>query len=212
MLKKNLFSKFGKNLPTKFKIIMKKYILIIVTLLGTMCYAQDFGKGSIAKKKKLFGLVKIGYAKPLELDLQRRGETVDISNSKAEIFSLNVVGGYYIMPKLSIGLGAGLDGLHMPSSNTFPLYGDIRYYMEEQGNSFYGVLNYGKTLRLSENFRNGNMFRIGFGYKFYTGKVCWIAAINYGKYTLSLDKNPPRKSVAKYTYGQVLGLSLGILF
>lgn len=193
---------------------MKKLILMMIPLciFFAQVSAQDRLKKDIYKNEGLFGIVKLGFGQPLLVDYQQGHETTEVGSSNSSVYSLNVIGGYYIVPELSVGLGFGLDGLHNPSANTFPLYADLRYYSKDEGNSWYGLFDYGRTLKLSDGFKKGEMIRIGVGYKFFTGKVCWVTDVTYGQYDVSIDGVAIRKTQNSYSYKKVIGFSIGLQF
>lgn len=186
-------------------------IFFFSVLLGGL-NAQDLNRKDVFKNEGLFAIVKTGFGVPLNVEWQDGIETTKIGNSKSSLYFLDVIGGYYLIPELSLGIGVGLEGFHNPSSNTFPLYGDIRYYSEVEGNSWYASLSYGRNLELNNTFRKGELIRLGLGYKFFTGKVCWLADMHYGQYDVSLDGERIRKTQHSYSYRQTLGFSIGLMF
>lgn len=194
---------------------MRRSILVLIVILSfcaNAIYAQNLKSKDPFKNEEIFGIVKFGFGLPLSIEHQHGSVTDEIVSSKASVFSLNVIGGYYLVPELSIGIGLGLDGLHYPSSNTLPIYADFRYYVKDEGNSWYGVLDYGRNLKLSDAFRKGELIRIGVGYKFFTKGVCWVADMHYGQYDVSINGEPIRKTQYSYSYKRVLGFSVGIMF
>ncbi len=192
---------------------MKKYLILVAfSFLLAATYAQDLKQRDSFKNEGLFGIVKAGFGVPLSVERQNGDSSTEDSGSKSSVFSLNAIGGYYIIPELSVGLGFGLDGLHNPSANTFPIYGDVRYYVKQEGNTWYGLLNYGRNLKLSDGFKKGELIRLGIGYKFFTGKTCWVADMHYGQYDVSLDGVAIRKTQHSYSYKRVIGFSVGIMF
>ncbi len=193
---------------------MKKLILMMIFLSVCLAqvFAQDTQKRDVYKNEGVFGIVKLGFGQPLSVDYEYKNKITEVGSSKSSVYSLNVIGGYYIVPEFSVGLGFGLDGLHNPSANTFPIYADLRYYSKDEGNSWYGLFDYGRTLKLSDSFKKGEMIRVGVGYKFFTGKVCWVTDLTYGHYDVSIDGVAIRKTQNLYTYKRVIGLSIGLQF
>lgn len=192
---------------------MKNYILTLLSILCvTAIYAQNLKSKDPYKNENFFGIVKFGIGLPLSVEHQQGHISKELGSSKTSVYSLNAIGGWVIVPEFSVGLGLGLDGFHSPSSNTFPLYLDLRYYTKDEGNTWYGLLDYGRGLKLNDTFRKGELIRIGVGYKFFTGNVCWLADMHYGQYDVSLDGEPIRKTQYLYSYKKALGFSIGILF
>ncbi len=193
---------------------MKKVSLITIVLCFCLAqgYAQNVNKKDVYKNEGLFGILKVGLGQPLSVDYEHGRVTDEVGSSKTAIYSLNAIGGYYIVPEFSIGLGLGLDGLHNPTANTFPIYADLRYYVKDEGNSWYGLFDYGRTLKLSDGFKKSEVIRLGIGYKFFTGKMCWVADITYGQHNISIDGVAIRKTQNSYSYKRVIGFSVGLQF
>lgn len=186
--------------------------ILLFSLISIELFSQDLKGEDTYKNENFFGIVKASLALPISVEYENDHATEKIGSLKSSILSLNAIGGYYLIPELSLGLGFGLDGFHNPTANTFPIYGDLRYYVKDEGDTWYGLLNYGKNLKLNDSFKKGELIRIGVGYKFFIGKVCWVADMHYGQYDISLDNKSIRESQKTYSFRQTLGFSIGIMF
>lgn len=79
--------------------------------------------------------------------------------------SLRALVGYYINPKMAIGLGFGLDGLAQPTWNTAPLFLNGKYWLWQRENGLYADVNLGALLPMSILFDPGVHADAGIGYK-----------------------------------------------
>jgi len=79
---------------------------------------------------------------------------------------LRTIFGYFITPKISAGVGFGLDGYHDPFDyNTAPLFLDVRGYLKDEPKTPFVFLNLGKSLAISEIHETGFFASIGVGYQ-----------------------------------------------
>jgi hypothetical protein len=159
---------------------MKLTILSILFLVPIFLLAQN------AKTSAFFNNTEMGYfiGSDYRTLLTPQGET---SNSAVtHTISLRTINGWYLSPKISLGIGVGFDGLIIrpseyivPGGNTFdlairpgtyyrtlPLYGDLRYYFKDKARSYFIYGNLGGAIAINHNFEKGKMWGLGFGYKF----------------------------------------------
>lgn len=120
--------------------------------------------------KCFFNLTKISYTKVNNLEQDTGGLTTDLETSGTYSFALQTINGYFLSPYISLGLGAGLEGFISPTLNTFPVFADLRVYLENDYSSPFIFVDYGTLLKLGDEFKKGNMFAVGAGYKFFVGK------------------------------------------
>lgn len=113
-----------------------------------------------------------------------------LSVDKAIAYSLQTINGFFISPNLSLGVGIGLDGYQNPDINTAPLYVDLRTYLLKGKNSPFLVIDYGWLLKFGNEFKKGNMVKIGVGWKFpISKKICMIADVSFMAKGISLTND-----------------------
>ncbi|HTM98737.1 MAG TPA: hypothetical protein VL088_08355 [Pedobacter sp.] len=82
--------------------------------------------------------------------------------------SLRTINGIFINPKLSLGIGIGLDGIdtkYYNFHNTFNISADARYYLKTAHDGFFFYGNIGPSLKIDDNFEEGLMANAGLGHK-----------------------------------------------
>lgn len=161
----------------KYRFIKSLIPGLLFTALGLSAKAQD-----VDKNQGLFGIIQLGYVKNHRLVYNYSGQSTTYATEGSHVRSINVLMGYYIMPKkLSVGAGFGIDGFHSPSYGTLPLYLDVRYYFSEKRNTFYARTDYGGYISTGPPFdQKGRYFRLGGGYKtFLTQKLCVNFDVSY---------------------------------
>lgn len=165
--------------------MMKKTLLVLSVLLMTVAvYAQDNGVKDPNKNTGMFGIVQGSFIKNYSVIHSVSGQhsyDTPLDARQSVAYSLNVIMGYYVIPKkLSLGLGFGLDGYHIPDMNTAPLYGDLRFYLNPKRNTSFLYLDYGGLVKFNETFHKGQMLRLGSGYKFFVSKrLCMTADLSF---------------------------------
>lgn len=90
--------------------------------------------------------------------------TYDIDESQSSTGSLRVKVMYDINPKISAGIGCGLDGYHYPDYNTFPVFASASYFPFKK-RKFHVMSDLGYSPKISENFEKGMLFDLGVGYR-----------------------------------------------
>ncbi|NJN28785.1 MAG: hypothetical protein HC819_23805 [Cyclobacteriaceae bacterium] len=160
---------------------------MLLVALGLSANAQDADKN-----QGLYGIIQLGYVKNSTLVYRYQSQSTTYDAEDAHVRSINVLMGYYIMPKkLSLGAGFGIDGFRRPDFGTLPLYLDLRYYFTEKRNTFYARTNYGGYISTGPPFTTkGRYFRLGGGYKaFLTRKLCLNFDISYAPARLTEPNN-----------------------
>lgn len=97
---------------------MKKVVFLIIVLSSILpISAQTNGK--------LWCTIEVGTG----YSFSDKDDNYGISYAHSNSMSVGqAVLGYYILPKLSIGAGIGINGYSNPGLNTIPLFIDIRYH------------------------------------------------------------------------------------
>lgn len=165
--------------------------------------------------KGFFNLTKISYTKitNLEEDLSVAGVgdiTNDLETDGTNAFALQTINGYFLSPYISLGVGVGLEGFISPTINTFPAYADVRVYLENDYSSPFIFADYGTLLKIGDEFRRGNMFAVGAGYKFFVGKekrTSLITDLSFSGRNISMTDASFKDSDRTFT---TRGISLGI--
>ncbi|RZK12381.1 MAG: hypothetical protein EOO46_03390 [Flavobacterium sp.] len=198
---------------------MKKLILSLL-LFPFLVNAQDnetfkeVARDSM-HNKGFFNLTKISYTKitNMQQDLTLPGlgnSTNDLETNGTNAFALQTINGYFLSPYVSLGVGVGLEGYISPTINTFPAYADVRLYLENDFSSPFIFANYGTLLKIGDEFRKGNMFAVGAGYKFFVGKekrTALVTDLSYSGRNISMTDKSFKDSDETVTTG---GISLGI--
>jgi len=159
------------------------YTLLALCFLFTT-YAQEEKQKDIYKNKGYFNITKITYYKVNKASLELPNNFVgqDVKGSSANGKSLQTINGYFITPKLSAGIGIGLESFENPRENTFPVFLDLRYYFDNNYSSLYIFGNIGGTLKLGDDFRKGGLLNGGIGYKFFVNSnktTAFVADLGY---------------------------------
>lgn len=151
--------------------------LLILMISSTFISAQEITK----QEKGYFNLTELGYF----FSNNRVSQTAvgggnTVVNNGAYAVSLRNINGLFIDNNLSLGVGVGLDGYTFNNDrfhfdNTFLLFGDVRYYLKDEMNTFFGYVDFGKSVSIDDNIESGFFYNLGLGYKF---KVAGRAAMN----------------------------------
>lgn len=158
------------------------------------------------KNQGLYGIIQLGYVKNSTLNYHYQSQSTIYPAEDSHVRSINVLMGYYIMPKkLSLGAGFGIDGFIRPSFGTLPLYMDLRYYFTKKRNTFYARTNYGGYISTMPPFSTkGRYFRLGGGYKaFLTQKLCVNFDISYA---------PAKLTESSIEYWNINGVAFSLGF
>jgi hypothetical protein len=151
---------------------MKKYIMIICIVNIFFLYAQEKEK-DVFKNKGFFNITKFTHSRiqnaTLDYKFPDNSEALgrDVNHEGGNANGLHTITGVFLGPKFSLGAGLGIERFNTPNANTMPLYLDVRYYFNNDYNSFYLFSNLGTMVKLGDDFRKGGLFQAGIGYKFF---------------------------------------------
>lgn len=184
--------------------------LILTALLTQALYSQDYDRN---KNERFFNITKFSYINVNDVVFDGFGtgdDNFSTDNSRAN--SLQTIGGYFLNPNFSVGLGIGLDGYHYPNYNTLPLFIDLRGYFVDGKNSAFAFLDVGTVFKVSDSYRKGRMLEVGVGYKFFAASnIAMIASINGTFKGLSLtDENYTTSDRTVALRG--IGFTIGFIF
>lgn len=171
--------------------------------------AQEIPKDAM-HNQGFFNLTKISYTKITGLEQDINGLNDDLGTGGTSAFALQTINGYFLSPYISLGLGVSLEGFISPTINTFPAYADVRVYLENDFSSPFIFANYGALLKVGDEFRRGNMFAIGAGYKFFVGKekkTALVTDLSFSGRNISMTGESFKDSDKTLT---TRGISLGI--
>jgi hypothetical protein len=148
------------------------HIIFIIILCSVGKLAHGAVNQDTTKNTGWYGLLQLGYIHHSSVNYYDIGELYEYESSGSHERSLNILVGYFVMPKrLALGVGFGLDGFHKPYYNTAPLYADARYFFSEKRNSFYARASYGGRVRLITPLDpTGAYVRLGGGYKVFISR------------------------------------------
>ncbi|MDR0560271.1 MAG: hypothetical protein LBG92_08865 [Prevotellaceae bacterium] len=149
----------------------KIYFVILILFLFQNLKAQDM---TVLDKsmngKKLWGGFDIGF---VGIPLSSGGGFSDISSNVFYTWRLRAKAGYYIMPRISLGLGIGLTG----EINTFPVFVNFHYLLSK---NWYAYTDIGGIVANNAFSQTGFMSETGFGYRLHVWRRFAInAALGY---------------------------------
>mgnify|MGYP000512325348 FL=1 len=149
--------------------------LIVGLLLSCLGLAQDV-EVLPRKNQGLFNITEVGYL-PGVGNISRDGA---FEVNEGHGYRISTVFGYFFTPRISAGIGVGLDGYQEPSHSVFPVFADFRGYLNDARNTAYVFADLGHAFNLGEGFEQGMFFNFGAGYKFFvTEAICLNASIGY---------------------------------
>lgn len=189
---------------------MKNILLIISLLTISLSYAQNDNKGTYFKLFKITHINVTKFAsKSTLIDVESRNyKTNEIRN-----YNLELLNGYYLTNKSSIGVGIGFSKIKdEPNINTMPIYLDYRVYLHDTSHSPFVYVDYGKLIKIWDTFNKGWLFNIGIGYKYKsTKKHQFVTSLSYNHKGISLSDNSYKNSNYNYKIGG-FGLNIGLIF
>ena len=144
---------------------MKIQFTIILLCCFELAFSQDVS--SSTNNRGIFNITELGYSRGFGRINYSDG--IKVKNG-GYVGRFRTIFGYFIDPKFSIGIGAGLDGYHNPTYNTFPVLVDARYYFKTGDLSPFINVDIGYSLKLGDPFEEGIYSGVGIGYKFLQGK------------------------------------------
>lgn len=154
-----MMTSIRNSLPGRIKILkVAALILLLVNFLGAKGQDPD-----IAKTGNFFVIVQAGYN--IGVSNIKINNNASLKNN-VRMYRIRAIAGYFVTPRLSLGLGAGLDGFHEPSYNTMPATADVRYFFGTSPNHPFVNLNTGYSIKVGENFKSGLYEGLSIGYIF----------------------------------------------
>jgi hypothetical protein len=207
---KKFINSFSLKHHPKIFAMRTAIFLIFTALLTQPLYSQDFDKH---KNERFFNITKFSYINVQEVVFDGFGTgDNNLSTEDSRAYSLQTIGGYFLNPNFSVGIGIGLDGYHEPDYNTLPLFIDLRGYFVNNKNSAFAFLDVGTVIKASDSFREGRMLEIGIGYKFFAASnIAMIGSINGSFKGLSLTDESYTSSDRTVAL-RGIGFSIGFIF
>lgn len=131
---------------------IKRSIIFLLSLLPAISFAQESNR---------FSKLKIGILTGIENR---------VGSSRESGTALTQVIGWYILPGLAVGPGAGVVNYSSPSVTTIPLYGSLNYTPQANalGLTLYGNLGYG--FATNRDTSGGLVAEAGLGWRFPLGR------------------------------------------
>lgn len=193
----------------------KCYFLLLFIVLSVFSNAQDDdnemkGFNHVIK----FSAQKVTNSFLESFDTQNGSVTTTLPTNDGVAFELGYTLGYFITPKLTLGLGLSFEGHQNPNANSAPVVINSTYYFKEYSNSGFMYLEAGKALALGGEFRKGRIFNAGIGYRLPINQnetTFLISDIGVAFHDFSLDGQQPNKSDSLLTT-QGIRLSIGLMF
>lgn len=183
------------------------FILILMLSYGTL-HAQEITK----QEKGYFNLTELGYFfSSNQTNMPMIGGSAR-QKYGAYALSLRNINGLFITNNLSLGVGVGLDGYTFKMSesiydNTFLLFGDVRYYLKNERNTFFGYGDLGSSVAIDDNIANGLFFDLGLGYKFkISNRTGMSVSMGYNRQNINHDHSSIKENYSSFT------VKLGLLF
>lgn len=111
--------------------------------------------------------------------------------------------GYEFKKRVAVSLNGGFDYHWNYAVSAFPAYGSLKYNItEDEGDTFFTEVSYGKMWRPSSNYPDGNYYQVGLGVQV-SGEERWNTIIR-------LDFH--RKGIIGFENDRLDSVSLGIGF
>jgi hypothetical protein len=161
-------------------------ILALSILTLSSAQAQTRQNRDPNKNEDLYFIpeIRIGYG--LSGHQQSNGESCRNANqghlrriSTPMSYSAFLNFGYHFTPLYSAGIGVGLMQYSGPKSTSLPTYLDFRGYLSDAKNTPFAFAKIGVCLQWWKTFTPGSWTTLGVGYKFFSGKQCFTAALGY---------------------------------
>jgi len=155
--------------------MLKNTVVILLFFFATVdVYSQDSTK-AVGTDKDFFVMIQAGY--DMGIGSIRVSDKPEASiKNEGHLYRLRFVAGYFVRPKFSMGIAAGLEGYHEPTYNMFPVLLDLRYYKNPAGNSPFVSAGLGYAVPLSKNFEQGLHNSLHVGYQVGKGRKTPIMA------------------------------------
>ena len=194
---------------------MRKLIIFAVLLfLGESVYAQEVNIVT-RKNEGVFNTTEMGYL-PGMGNISYDGE---LRANQSEAYRIRTMFGYFITPRFSVALGAGIDAYRNPSYNTFPVFADVRAYLHDARNSPYAFFDMGKSLAIGPDIEKGMFVNAGVGFKYFVSEqVCLNTSIGYNYQRMDAERlyvsdllNVGFKEIIPSNF-KALSVNVGIVF
>ncbi|HYF67306.1 MAG TPA: hypothetical protein VD884_04180 [Ohtaekwangia sp.] len=155
--------------------MLKNTVVILFFMFATVdVYGQDSTK-SVETDKSFFVIIQAGY--DVGIGSIRVSDKPEASiKNEGHLYRIRFVAGYFVRPKFSVGIAAGLEGYHQPNYNMFPVLLDLRFYKNPEGNSPFASAGLGYAIPLSDNFEQGLHNSLHVGYQLGKGRKTPIMA------------------------------------
>ncbi|NJO01616.1 MAG: hypothetical protein HC880_07940 [Bacteroidia bacterium] len=188
----------------------------LINLLTFHSVAQSTSSYVGQKKKAFFNITEIGYSRGIgNFELT---DQITLPN-EGYVVRVRTIFGRFLNPHLSIGLGAGLDGIHNPGFNTLPIFIDSRYYFSDAPQTPFLFLDLGYSVKLLDTFEQGVFTNFGIGYKLTAlNRLRLLFGLGYNIHQIrqrevTIFAVPGGIQSVKSTFSlQSLSLNLGLLF
>lgn len=141
---------------------MKRYITLLLTITCFLGYSQDF------TRKGFFNKTKIGIL----IRTKTNPEPISTSqlNKSGNGTEISTINGWYINPKLAIGLGIGVTSYINPTVSFYPVFTNIHYYFLNQIKTPFVFTNIGYNIEFDSFLKGGLLYEAGLGYNLKIGK------------------------------------------
>ena len=174
---------------------MKKLLIILALTISSYTQAQ-------VKEKQPFFIGNIGATFGINQQY-RFGEDGNGPFITPKSILLRAEVGYQIDKRWSGSVSVGYDHHFTYSINSIPQFATIRYNFINKSSSAYFIdASYGRMWRPSNNFSNGNYYKLGLGIMSFSSSS-WNGLIR-------IDYH--RKKIAEFENGNLDSISLGIGF
>lgn len=146
---------------TIYKIIKIAIMALILHSTNVVCNAECKLHPEI-EIGRLIGIIE--YSKLTYDQKTTKHQTIQAGNNlTSNRAHLNLI--YKFSPRISAGLGSGLDAYNCPSYNTMPIFASLSYY-PIISKSLFTTTNIGYSICISDDFYKGYLFDLGLGYQF----------------------------------------------
>ncbi len=193
-----------------------KNLFIILVAIGILTAGLAKAQEKVNHKKGYFNLTELGYYPGNNFySFSNKPNVINEILDGAKAFSIRNINGWFITPKISLGIGLGLEnytlasdteGLRKSYNNLFLLFADARYYFYNRGNTFFAYGNAGGSVAIKNFTDKGPMLGFGFGYKFKAADAAALSAsVGFNDQIITMP------NVLKNSY-RCFAIRVGLLF
>ncbi|MEJ5963299.1 DUF3575 domain-containing protein [Pedobacter immunditicola] len=189
---------------------MKSTIILLFSLI--IGYSTSSAQEITKQEKGYFNLTEVGYFFSRNIISQTPAGGAFSHKNGAHALSLRNINGFFIGNNLSLGIGVGLDGYTFNGGgsrfdNTFLVFSDVRYYLHNEKNTFFGYGDLGSSVSIDDNIAQGLFYNIGMGYKFMVAtRTGMNASFGYNHQKINHDSSNLKESYSS------LALKVGLMF